>query len=161
MNGKKNELHCFVILKWTTLLQSETTTLLLYQYEWNNGRYICSVDLESLKIILISINQFLCLLLWTGCERPCMIAWTPVHSSKNEREREQERAPTNERGTERRSIFPRTFQPLDMSMSESSTSLEEPQFRTIFNWKSTKTLIRCLSLTFIFAQWNCWLKLYT
>ena len=43
-----------------------------------------------------------------------MIARTPVHSSKNERERERERerAPTNERGTERRSIFPRTFQPL-------------------------------------------------
>ena len=41
-----------------------------------------------------------------------MIAQTPVHSSKNERERERERAPTNERGTERRSIFPRTFQPL-------------------------------------------------
>ena len=37
----------------------------------------------------------------------------PVHSSKNERERERERAPTNERGTERRSIFPRTFQPLE------------------------------------------------
>ena len=41
-----------------------------------------------------------------------MIARTPVHSSKIERERERERAPTNERGTERRSIFPRTFQPL-------------------------------------------------
>ena len=42
-----------------------------------------------------------------------MIARTPVHSSKIEREREREQAPTNERGTERRSIFPRTFQPLE------------------------------------------------